>query len=457
MAHGKGILQWERRRFGLRVALAFAGLCALPEVAAATLPATGRPELIASPEAGWPQFRGPRRDGVSDEKGLLPAWPQDGPKVVWTAPEIGRGFSAPIVADGKIFITGDFGEEVRLMAYDLKGARLWQASNGRSWQKQYPGARSSPTYRGGMLYHHNAHGRTACFEAATGREVWAVETLARFRGENLTWGLSECVVVDERAVYVTAGGRDALMVALDRATGSVLWKSEPLLDAETGDTLETAGYASPILVKFAGRRLLVGASLRHLVCVDADTGRLQWTKRRPTSYSVQAMMPVLAGDGVFMTAPYGPPGRLYRLVAPKTADDAVGVEESWSTRLDTCQGGTVAVGGRIYGSYYPGRKGWAALDAATGEVVYEMSDHVKGSVLAADRRLYALGEDGWMLLLEPGVTEFSVKGRFRLADAKARDAWAHPVIHDGRLYLRYHDTLTCFDVRAPVQETAGDR
>jgi outer membrane protein assembly factor BamB len=116
--------------------------------------------------------------------------------------------------------------------------------------------------------------------------------------------------------------------------------------------------------------------------------------------------------------------------------------------LDTAQGGVVHVEGRLYGSFYPGRKGWAAVDATNGEVLYELSDFVKGAVLHADQRLYALCEDGWMLLLEPTETKFEVRGQFRLVDIRDRDAWAHPVIHQGMLYLRYHDTLFCYDVRA---------
>ena len=86
------------------------------------------------------------------------------------------------------------------------------------------------------------------------------------------------------------------------------------------------------------------------------------------------------------------------------------------------------------------------MDASNGAVLYEAPELVKGAPLYADRRLYALCEDGWMLLLEPGEKQFAVKGRFQLADARARDAWAHPVIAQGRLYLRYHDTLHCYSI-----------
>jgi hypothetical protein len=153
------------------------------------------------------------------------------------------------------------------------------------------------------------------------------------------------------------------------------------------------------------------------------------------------MSPVLVGDAVFMTAPFGPPGALHRLVAPQQPAGRVGVEDVWTTELDTAQGGVVHVGGRLYGSYYPRGRGWAALDAATGAVLYRAADIIKGAPLYADHRLYTLSEDGWMLLLNPTETEFEVKGRFRLATGRDRDAWVHPVIFDGRMYLRYHDTV----------------
>jgi outer membrane protein assembly factor BamB len=407
---------------------------------------------IASTESDWPQFRGPRRDGVSDERGLLSFWPEEGPKLLWKTAGVGRGFSSPIIGDGRLYITGDFGEELRVLAFDLRGKPLWQAKNGLAWLNQYQGARASVTYSAGRIYHHNAHGRLACFDAASGKELWSVDLLSRFRGENITWGLSESVLVDERAVYATAGGRDALLVAFDKKSGDILWRSEPLFDSTNKQSLENASYASPILIRFAGRRLLVGCSLQHLYCADAETGKIQWTKRRETSYSVLAMSPTLVGDALFMSAPFGPPGALYRLVTPSTPDAAIGVSDVWTTPLDTAQGGVVHADGRLFGCYYPRGGGWAALNPATGKVLYEARDLVKGAAVYADGHLYALCEDGWMLLLHPTDTKFETKGRFRLATARDRDAWAHPVIHDGRLYLRYHDMLSCYDIRSTMAQ-----
>ena len=190
---------------------------------------------------------------------------------------------------------------------------LWADRCGASWKTPYPGARATATFSGGRLYHENAHGRVACFDPASGREIWAVDALKEFGVANITWGMSECLLVDARAVFVTAGDRETLAVALNKTNGVVLWKSDPLYDLAGEKTLENASYVSPILVQFGGRRLLPGASLRHLDCVDADTGARQWTQPVRTAYSVLAMVPALVGNGVFMTAPGGPGGRLWDL------------------------------------------------------------------------------------------------------------------------------------------------
>lgn len=418
-------------------------LAVSPAVLATAAPAAAR--LVPATEEGWPQFRGPRRDGICDEKGLLASWPAMGPRLLWTATNLGRGFSAPIISQGRLFITGDVGAELHLFALDLQGRPVWRATNGAAWRDPHPGARSSVAVSAGRIYHENAHGRLACLDAATGGEVWSVNLLESFGGQNITWGLSECVQVDENSVYATAGGREASMVAFDKKTGAVRWQSEPLFKDD--GTAESAGYASPILVEFAGRRLLIGCSLRHLICVDAASGKLQWKRPMPTTYSVLAMMPVLVGDAVFATAPHGKGGRLWQLLAPAQAGGTLDVKEIWSTKLDALQGGVVLHEGRLFGAHYSGRKGWAALDAKTGETLFEEASFVKGAVLVADGHLYALCEDGWMLLLRPGEKAFDLRGRFRLADAGARDAWAHPVIHQGRLYLRYHEALSCYDVQ----------
>lgn len=420
------------------------------------------PRLVASPEPDWPQWRGPRRDGRCDETGLLSQWPPDGPPRLWQTGNLGRGYSAPIIVGERLYLTGDVGDELHIFALDLAGRLVWQASNGRAWRTPYPGARASCTYADGRLYHLNAHGRVACLDASAGRELWAVELFERFGGQNITWALSENLLVDGGRVYVTAGGTRALMAALDARSGETLWTTEPLRlgasdpprherVAEPAGEVDSASYASPILVEWAGRRLLIGCSLRHVFGVDAATGALLWTQPLRTRYSVIAMTPVLVGDAVFVTAPDTEDGGLFQLCRD---GDQVYARRVWNTRADTCHGGVVLVGDALYGSWYRRGKGWFCADARTGEIRYQTGELAMGSVLYADGRLYCLSQEGEMALLEPSPRGFVFRGRFRLVPERVSDAWAHPVIHQRRLYLRYHETLYCFDLGVAAEQTA---
>jgi outer membrane protein assembly factor BamB len=446
-------------------------------------PPAGR--LIASPEPGWPQWRGPRRDGICDETGLLQQWPAGGPKLLWQTAGLGRGYCAPIITARRIYLTGDVGDQLHIFALDLQGQRLWQSRNGRAWSGPYPGARASCTYSEGRLYHRNAYGRVACLDAATGAELWAVDVLERFGGKTITWGLAENLLVDGPRLIVTAGGTTALMAALDKKTGATVWTTEPLRLGKSGHPAQerltepegeadTASYGSPILFTLGGRRHLVSSSLRHIFGVDADTGKLLWTRPFPTRYLVIAATPVLVGDAVFVTAPDTDSGGLFRILpmnicAPESAKPKPGlnsslspsegeragvrgvpvrVEKLWAAHLDTCHGGQVYVNGALYGSYYRHDKGWACLDARTGQVLYQTKELAQGSALYADGRLYCLSQEGEMTLLKPTPHGFEFTGRFRLVPDRKDDAWTHPVILDKRLYLRYHDTLYCYDVQA---------
>ena len=432
--------------------------------------------VIGSRKSGWPQFRGPWRDGVSDETGLLQQWPEGGPKLLWSVSGIGRGYSSPILATsspilatsspilatsspilarGALYVTGDVGKYLVIFAYDLDGKLKWKTTNGEAWRGPWPGSRATCTYDDGRLYHMNAHGRVVCLDPADGTEIWAADVLERFGAKNIKWGISECLLIDGDRVIVTPGGTQALMAALDRKTGETVWASEPLrfqrthrfggkpISPPVPDTDRT-GYASPVLFELGGRRLISGCSGRHFFCVDADTGKLLWTHPVFARWEVIGAIPVFWRDSVFFTAPdvYG--GKLFRVHA---GQDGVRFEELWETPVDNCHGALVLVNGRLYGSGYRRLKGWACIDAATGKVRYTKSDLAKGSAIYADGRLYALSEAGVMALLKPTPAGFETVGQFRLAKGRRRDIWSHPVICGGRLYLRYHERLWCHDIR----------
>lgn len=396
---------------------------------------------LASSEPGWPQWRGPRRDGVSDEKGLLPAWPEGGPKLLWKTGELGKGWSSPIVAgpDRGIYISGELGGDLVVFALSAEGKLRWKTTHGKAWTGDYPGARATCAYRDGRLFLVNAHGRVACFDPATGKELWAVDILERFGGRNIEWAISEGLLVDGDRVIVTPGGRKAFMAALDVRTGATVWSGDPLPDAD----VERTGYASPLLVRVGGRRMLVSLALRCMAGVDADDGKLLWTFAKRTPYDASGATPVYTESGFFYTLPFKSAGA--SLVKVSAAGGILKAERRWDHPLDNCNGGAVALRGMIYGSGHDS-KAWACIDAATGEEKARWTGAAKGSLIAADDRLYLLSETGDVVLAKPHPNAFEVTGRFKLIDQRRNDVWAHPVLLDGRLYLRTHDTLYCYSV-----------
>jgi outer membrane protein assembly factor BamB len=394
--------------------------------------------LIASPEPGWPQWRGPHRDGVSPERGLLRHWPDEGPPLVWKVDGLGRGWSAPIVVGDRLYVTGDVGDDLVLFAFDTRGKLRWQVTNGDAWKGSFPGSRACCAFSEGRLYHLNAHGRLTCLDAATGAELWSTRILERFDAENITWALSECLLVDGPRVIVTPGGRKALMAALDKRDGRLVWATAPLEGDHTS-------HSSPILFRLGGRRLIAQCTSRHGIGVDADSGELLWTVPLKNRFETNVTTPVYGDGSIYYVTPYSENGRLYRLRASAQGIEA---EHAWTCPLDTVTGGGVLADGTLYSAGYRDPKWWLGVDWRTGETKCELKQFTTGAAICADGRLYVVDERGSVGLLRPGADGLEIAGRFTLPGGRVRDAWAHPVLCDGRLYLRYHESLWCYNVKA---------
>lgn len=429
----------------IRAALLVAGCaCAMP-FGAPVVAEEGR-GLVRSPEPGWPQWRGPARDAISGETGLLPTWPEAGPPLRWKLDAIGHGWSSPVLSRDTLYVTGDTGDDLAILAFDLDGKPRWQARNGAAWKGSWPGARACPVLAGGRLYHMNAHGRVACLDAATGREVWSVDVAARFEATIHTWAMSENLLVDGPRLIVSPVGKKALMAALDRDTGATVWTAEPI----EGDQ---PSYCSPVLVRQAGRRMLFNCSTHHAWAVDADTGRRLWTLPFHGRWGVTTSTPVWDAGRLFLAAPDGPEGQCLRV------PDGDGIPELlWRSPVDTLTGGAIAKDGRLFAHGCKAATTLHALDWTDGRALYDFprlapgtSSHPSAAMVWAEGRLYAWFEYGTLALLKPAATNFEICGRADLVPTtpRPRDAWAHPVLLDGRLYVRHHETLWCLDVRRP--------
>jgi outer membrane protein assembly factor BamB len=397
--------------------------------------AAKEPELVASKEPGWPQWRGPRRDGVSNEKGLLATWPEGGPKLLWKSSVIGKGHSSPIISRGSIYITGDEGTNLCVFALDLEGKVKWKAPNGAGWKRNFEGSRSSCCISDGYLYHMNANGRVACLKAIDGTEVWSVSILEKYVSQNILWGLSESPLVVDGKVYVTPAGQEALMVALDAKTGQQLWKT----DALEG---EKPTYASAIMVDTDKGRQVIACGSANTFGVDAATGTLLWKHKHEIDCSV-ALTPSYYKNNVIVSL-------CIRSNACYTAlslnKEGTQVERKWKHEMGNPFGGVTCAEGKVICSSQRNAIGWFCLDAETGTIQSKQEKTDSGSSIYADGKVYGLYSNGKMALIEASANDFRVISEFELIKGK-KDVWAHPVICDGRLYLRYADTLYCYDVK----------
>jgi outer membrane protein assembly factor BamB len=390
--------------------------------------------LVRTGERDWPQWRGPQRDGVSDETGLLSSWPADGPPRRWTAAGIGRGYSSPIVARETIYVTGDEQHDLVITALSLDGEVRWQVKNGAAWEGSYPGSRSSCTYNQGKLYHMNAHGRIVCLDAETGKETWAVNVLERFAGENIHWGLSESLLVVDDLVLATPCGAQGLVVALYKHSGDTVWTTPAVPD-------ERPSYASPLLLRTGDRRLMVNSAAKHAFAVNVATGELCWQLKQLDPSDTISTIPVLAKNELVLTNASRGFGAMFGIRFDDTRAERV-----WTRQLSISHGSAVGVEGQVYAASSRGEaKGWVSVAAATGAVQVG-AELDPGSLIYADGHIYGLTERGRMTLQKPTDDGFEMVGSFQFAQGK--DVWAHPVICDGRLYLRFEDTLYCYDIRS---------
>ncbi len=397
--------------------------------------------LAASTAAAWPQFRGPNRDGkAADGVTLMKTWPEGGPKQRWVYDALGDGYGSATVAGQGVYITGMEGNDGVLYALDLDGKLVWKTTYGADWEKAHRGSRTTPTFHNGKLYLMSGHGRAACYDAKSGKELWAVDTAAVFGARNISWGITESpLVLPDKAIF-TPGGPKAGMVALNPDTGATVWVCD-----ELGDL---SGYCSPILVVRGNRKIIAQLMGTTFVGIEADTGKLLWREARVPAppYAIQAVSPVYADGRLYITSGYGGErGEMFLL-----SEDGGAVTRAWrDSDLDCHHGGLILHNGHVYGAADRNhRNQWICLKLETGKVAAMIEGVGKGSVAFADGMLYTLSEKGMMGLVDPDPENFRMVASFRGPSGGAGPYWAHPSIADGRLYVRHGTTLFVYDIRA---------
>jgi outer membrane protein assembly factor BamB len=388
-------------------------------------------QALAQSGADWPQWRGPNRDGISKETGLLKQWPAEGPPLVWKASGAGGGYSSFSVANGKLYTMGLRGEREYVVAFDVAtGKEAWSTPHGSAFRNDRgDGPRGTPTVDGDRVYALGGSGDLTALDARTGKIVWSKNVLREFRGSNITWGISESPLVLGDKVLVNPGGPGASIVALNKANGALIWKSQS----------DKAGYSSAIPVEVNGTTQVVFFTAERAVGLDAKDGRLLWEYGKPANNVANVATPIARANRVFISSDYGTGGGVVEIKADNKA------QEVWFTKdMRNHHSSSVLIGDYLYGF---SSAILTAIRFDTGEIAWRDRSVGKGSLVYADGNLYCFSENGVVGLVEATPTGYKEKGRFRIAQGNL-PTWTHPVVAGGRLYLRDQDTIYAYDVRS---------
>lgn len=405
------------------------------------------PSPSASAAGQWPAFRGPNADGISPDTGLLKEWPSSGPEKVWTFEDAGMGYSGFSVVDGRLYTMGTRGDDVVVICVDAAtGKEIWSEKISKDNQEGYAagwghGPRSTPTFSDGHVYGIDPKGTVVCLDAATGKPVWSKHLVDDFKGKMGGWGFSESPLVDGDTLVLAPGGEEAGMVALDKKSGEVIWKASELKPGK-------AEYATIIATEINGIKQYVKLFESEVVGVAAEDGRVVW--RSPWGGKTAVIpTPIVDGNEVYISSGYGVGCKLIRIGADNQATDV------WENKtMKNHHGGVIKVGDYLYG--FSDGAGLICQDWKTGELVWNQRGQftTKGSVHVADGLLYALNEDdGTLTLVEIDPEGYKEKGQFKLDPQSPNrnpkgKVWTHPLVLDGKLYLRDQEFIVCYDVKA---------
>ncbi|MBC8355353.1 MAG: PQQ-binding-like beta-propeller repeat protein [Planctomycetes bacterium] len=401
---------------------------------------------VAQSDGNWPQWRGPNRDGISGETGLLDSWPASGPPTVWKASGLGGGYSSVTISAGRVFTMGKFGGETRLVAVNVEdGKMLWGTAVGSG-----DAPNCTPTVDNDLVFALSHSGDLLCAEAATGREVWRKNFPRDFGGKMMSgWGYSESPFVDGDRLIVTPGSQDAMIAALDKRTGDVIWRAA-MPDNVGSAGRDGAGYSSIVVSNGAGVKQYVQLVGRGVISVDARNGKPLWGYNRVANGTANVPTPIVTGDYVFCSSGYPDGGSaLLKLVGSR---GQVNVREVWykrSNELQNHHGGMILIGDHVYMGHGHNKGFPVCFDLESGRDMWRPGrgpGSGSAAVVCADGHLYFRYQNGVMALIEATPAGYHLKGSFEIG-IKNGNSWAHPVVADGHLYLRDQHEMLCYDVR----------
>lgn len=377
-------------------------------------------------------WRGASGSGIYTVDKLLPQWPAEGPRIIWSSDKLGQGFSSPAFANNKIYINGMVDSIATLFVLDISGKEIQRYKYGKEFGGNYPGVRSTPTIAGDLAYLLTGKGKLTCLNLKSGNPVWVKDFMTDFDGINITWGYTESVLIDGDKLFCTPGGKNNNVMALNRMTGETIWNCSGLG--------ETSAYCTPLLVKLPNRQLLVTHTSGNVLGIDASTGKMLWNFAHPNQWAVHPNTPIYHDGGLFVFSGYGQGGEKLKLSA-----DGSSVTKEWEIKsFDSRMGGAVLIDGYLYGSGDKDRS-WQCIDWKTGAQKYSSTEVAKGVAIAVNDKLIGYSEKGELFMADANPSAFKVISKTKVT-LGSEQHWAHPVVNNGILYVRHGNVLIAYEI-----------
>jgi outer membrane protein assembly factor BamB len=389
------------------------------------------------------EWRGPGRSGIYNESGLLKKWPDGGPKLLWETIDMGDGYSSPTVTDDAIYVTGRKGDFDVLTALTPDGKKKWEIKYGKAWMTNHTGSRCIPTYYNGNIFLISGSGDIVC-AGSDGKIKWTKNHYSLYDSKPIQFGISESPLVVDNLVIASPGGKKASLVAFNVNDGKVVWEAEPI-DQEPQ-------YVNPKLIEYGGKKMIVTVMGTYIFAVNAKDGKIIWKLNYVDTNAAtgkvmknHATTPIYK-DGYILIAN----GYNWIALKLKLAKDGNSVDIVWENRnFDPSLGGVVLLGNYIFGTTHMSKPAdmWACVDWTTGKTLWTTRWYSRGSIISADGMLYLFEEkSGHVALAKPDPSKLDIVSEFQITKGEG-PFWAHPVIHDGKLYIRHGEVLLAYQIK----------
>ena len=379
------------------------------------------------------QFRGADRNGIYPDTGLQDSWPEQGPPLVTTITGIGDGYAAPAITSQGLFIAGMKDSIGTMYHFNHQHELQWSVPYGKEYTFKYTGARGTPTIQNDRLYYSGTFGDAFCLDAKDGSVIWKKNIFQEFGGKEIKWGYTESPLLYNDLVILTPGGPGHNVVALDKYSGELKWST-------SADTTKNA-YCSPVLIHHNNEDFILMTTTDYLLVLRPNTGEIAFSHPIPNSHTMHAITPLYVDGKIFYSSGYGEGSVLFRMNGERERLDTI----YRNGDLDCKLSGLIPYEGTVFGTS-DRKKQWVGVDLVSGKTLFTSRDLKPGSFLLADHKFYIFTETGEVALAIPSKDGFMVKSRFKIPVQPAQYAFAHPVLFDGILYIRYRDNLWLYDV-----------